>query len=278
MASPLTIPGVKRDGRFLWLPRQPQALDAIDFSGFEVWADSVTAMARPVFKCAAAGSVLRVGENAPADVTLIDPLFDGTGMSALMAAAFQVLRGGALTVKGGRFDNAQRLHFKSWGEALVLERVWVGKYGLGATKESHNEAIFINGGRLELRGCTLDSRGGPNAQTIGQTAQIYLEAELAPIEVRIDGGRMIGAKDLGLLFPIQARARNFDVTIRVRNLACQRGTSSSFVGPTEEKGRVIIIDEGGNTDLDTGAPVDWSRPAAPDLRARLAQIAALSTL
>ena len=93
----------------------------MDFSGFEVWADSAVAMARPVFKCAAAGSVLRVGENAPADVTLIDPLFDGTGMSAAMAAAFQVLRGASLTVKGGRFDNAQRLHFKSWGEALVLD-------------------------------------------------------------------------------------------------------------------------------------------------------------
>ncbi len=278
MGSPLTVPGVKRDGRFLWLPKRPLALEAVDFTGFEVWADSAAAMVGPVFRCAAAGSILRVGENAPADVTLIDASFDGTGMSAAMASAFQVLRGAALTVKGGRFDNAQRLHFKSWGDALVLERVWVGKYGLGATKESHNEAIFINGGRFEARRCTFDSRGGPNAQTIGQTAQINLEAEIAPIEVRIDGGTMIGARDLGLLFPIQARARNFDVTIRVRNLACQRGTSSSFVGPTEEKGRVIIIDEGGNTDLDTGAPVDWSRPATPDLRARLAQIAALSTL
>jgi len=259
--NPTTIFGVKKDGRFLWLPKQSLVLDSPDFTGFEVWADSTQAMLRPKFQCQAGGAVFRVGERAPADVTLIEPEFDGTGMAAKIAAAFMALPKSKLTVKGGRFDNAQRLYFKSWAESLILDRVWLGKYGLGASKESHNEAIFINGGRFEALGCTIDSRGGPKGQTIGQTAQMYFAAESAPIEVRIDGGTMTGAKELGLLYPIQARARYFDVTIRVKNFACQPGSSKGLVGPTEEKGKVIVIDEGGNTNLDTGAPIDWSRPA-----------------
>jgi hypothetical protein len=256
----LPIPGVKTDKRQLWLSKTTQALDRPDFTGFEVYADSLIAMAQPMFACPQGGAVLRVGELAPADVTLLAPTFDGASMSASMAAAFMLLPMSSLTVKGGRFDNAQRLHFKSWGEALTLEKVFVGKYGLGATKDSHNEAVFINGGRFTVRGCQIDSRGTPGPDRIGHTAQMYFEAEVAPIHVVIDGGTMVGAKHLGLLFPIQARARNFDVTITVRNFACQAGSAPRWVGPTQEKGKVRVIDGGGNTDVDTGRTVDWTWP------------------
>lgn len=235
--------------------------DGIDFSGrgLIVYPGVKARLTRPLF-AKGGGKLLTV--QAGADVTVIDGVFDGGGMSRLVAALV-TCDGGRLTLLRTQHRNAPRLHLDQAGGALVLQGCDFGAFGLAAQAGDHLEMVFVRGGRFDAEGTMFDGAAGA-AFVVPRTMTgvLMFKPQAGPIQASLNGCTIRGTKALGMAYPIQAAGTDKgDCDLIIKACAIERG-ASGVVGPTEiNGGKLRVADAGGNAEPGPALSLTWPRVA-----------------
>lgn len=197
--------------------------------------------------------LLMVGEKTPEQKSYANVLFDGEGMGRLFAAGIQVQKGSSLSLQNCRLINAPRLHIGFSGDTLSLDHCYMGKIGMAAVPGDHLEGIFVHAGKISYTNDLFDVADSPTLpHTI--TGILFFKSDGGLIDANIDHCIITGIASLQGNYAIQAAAAGYDLKLTISNTGLQRGTSG-YVGVTELKGRVTVVDGGGNYDIDTGRPI-----------------------
>lgn len=168
-----------------------------------------------------------------------------------------------LYIEECRLTHAPRLML-SWRGNLTVLRSYLR--GVGSDGPVDNlEAAYVRGGNAQFLQSLFGWSGHPPAPG---NAMLVLEA-LLPLDAVVDGCIITDVTGLGLDYPITMSARHgFDCTLTIRNTAIQRGKlgyiSKADIVATDEdsiQSTCIVLDGGGNVDLDTGAPIVLGAPA-----------------
>lgn len=197
--------------------------------------------------------LLLLGEKVPEERSFSNVTFDGEGMKRLFGAGIQVNPGSSLSLQNCRIVNAPRDHIIFSGISLNLDHCYIGKLGLLSQPGDHLEQIFVHGGNVKYSYDLFDMTGSPTPPK-SITAVLFFKANGSDIDAVIDHCIITGISELQANYPIQVDSNTYDVKLTISNTGLQRGTSG-YVGATQVKGRITIIDGGGNYDIDSGRPI-----------------------
>lgn len=263
LASSASFPiGVtKRAGNVLTFNR-PFDFDAAgrwDFEGLEVYLEADATLTRPHFHVAGGNAhFLHVGEAGRApNVAIVGGDLDGSDLHGEVGEAAVQFAGGTLATKGCNFHDAPRDHLSQFMGSWSSQGDRFGLSGTGVGPTSHVDGVaHIYGGSVDLDGCMVDMRlNGRPKPTCGWTGLIYLQATRLPILATIRNTVMLGAADLGLLYPIQTNARSFFVQLALQGNVIEPGIHGKVVGDTPAAGGPARISGIGNINALSGAPL-----------------------
>lgn len=263
-----TVPeGAKLDARNLYLARRDQALAAPRFLDREVHVNGgAFSFDNPILRGEGALRLLNVGDLAPADLTIRHGWLEGAGIVPFTAGrtippSIRISPGCSLTLLDSRVENMPSTAVAFMGARLRIEECWFGPVGLGSLKGDHLEAVFVHCGEAVIARTAFDLRVGAGRIQGGWTGVLFFSGRAGPITARVDGCRIEGVKACAMAYAIQVTGPH-PVELTIANTAIEAGTSGKYIGVTPGPAALRIIDGGGNTDLETGKPVDLGRVTA----------------
>lgn len=229
------------------------------FTGYDLQARGtcVVALTQPRLGNSG-GRVAQVQDTA--SLTITDGEIDAAGAANAFSGAITAYEGTEFAATNTKWVNAPMMFLRAYGPDFVITSNYFGSYGLNPyASDSHLEAIQVDGGTGGIHTSRFEPGSDPPSMG-GHTAPLYYEDYLSNVDHEIRDVIIGWTGSPGIPASVQAAAKNGrNVTLRVSGSVLKMGTSA-YVVPSQISGVLTIIDEGGNYDYDTGAPINVSFP------------------